>query len=70
MNVYLNYFKDHMHTEGDNPPIGIILCADKDDSLVKYATGGMDQQLFVSQYLIKLPTEEALKALIQRQTNI
>ena len=70
MNVYLNYFKDHMHTEGDNPPIGIILCADKDDSLVKYATGGMDQQLFVSQYLIKLPTEEALKALIQRQTNL
>jgi len=70
MNVYLNYYKDQMYTEGDNPPIGIILCADKDDSLVQYATGGMDQQLFVSQYLVKLPSEEALKALIQRQSNI
>lgn len=70
MNVYLNYFKDQMMAEGDNPPIGIILCADQNDALVKYATGGMDQKLFVSQYLVKLPTEEELKTLIQPQNNI
>lgn len=63
MNVYLNYFKENEMTSGDNPPIGIILCADKNNSLVKYATGG----LFVSKYLIELPSQEKLEVFIKQE---
>lgn len=53
--------------EGDNPPVGIILCAGKNENLVKYATTGLAQQLFVSKYLIQLPNEEELKAIIEAE---
>lgn len=65
MNVYLNYYADNEMREGDNPPIGIILCADKDQQLVKYATAGMSQQVMVSKYLVNLPTEDELRKIIQ-----
>ena len=64
MNVYLNYYREHEMSEGDNPPVGIILCAQKNDALVRYATGGLSQQVFVSKYQLNLPTEEALRRLI------
>ena len=67
MNVYLNYYQENEMSEGDNPPIGIILCASKDNQLVKYATTGMAQQLFVSQYLIHLPSEAELAQFIQQE---
>ncbi|WP_243650967.1 PDDEXK nuclease domain-containing protein [Hymenobacter gummosus] len=41
MNVYLNYYREHEMSEGDNPPVGIILCAQKNDTLVRYATAGL-----------------------------
>ena len=50
MNLYLNYFKSEENTEGDNPPIGIVLSADKNDILVEYATGGISNNIFVSKY--------------------
>jgi predicted nuclease of restriction endonuclease-like (RecB) superfamily len=65
MTVFLNYFREHETAENDNPPIGIILCADKGQSLVKYATTGIDNQLFVSKYKIELPTEKELKQFIE-----
>ena len=65
MNFYLNYFAENETTEGDNPPIGIILCTNKSETVVKYATTNIDQDLFVSKYLIELPKEEDLKALIE-----
>lgn len=65
MNVYLNYFKENEMTENDNPPIGIILCSQKDNALVHYATGGLSQEIFVSKYKLQLPTEEELKRLIE-----
>lgn len=65
MNVYLNYFKENEMTENDNPPIGIILCSQKDNALVHYATGGLSQEIFVSKYKLQLPTEEELKKLIE-----
>ena len=58
MNVYLNYYREHEMSEGDNPPVGIIFCAQKNDALVRYATGGLSQQVFVSKYQLNLPTEE------------
>jgi predicted nuclease of restriction endonuclease-like (RecB) superfamily len=69
MNVYLNYYKENEMTEGDNPPIGIILCGDKNDTLVKYATAGMDDQLFVSKYLLKLPEKKVLENFMKRELN-
>ena len=65
MNVYLNYFKENEMSENDNPPIGIILCSQKDNALVHYATGGLSQEIFVSKYKLQLPTEEELKNLIE-----
>jgi predicted nuclease of restriction endonuclease-like (RecB) superfamily len=68
MNVYLNYYKANEMMEGDNPPVGIILCADKDETLVEYATGGMSNELFVSTYLAQLPNREQLLDFIRRET--
>lgn len=65
MNVYLNYYKENEMTANDNPPIGIILCSQKDNALVHYATGGLSQEIFVSKYMLQLPTEEELKNLIE-----
>jgi predicted nuclease of restriction endonuclease-like (RecB) superfamily len=67
MTMYLNYFTDNEMTEGDNPPVGIILCAQKNESLVKYATGNLPQQVFVSKYLLNLPNEEELTNFIKRE---
>jgi hypothetical protein len=71
MNVYLNYYRKNEMSEGDNPPVGIILCGDKDDTLVEYATsGGMDDHLFVSKYLVKLPEKKVFENFIKRELDI
>ncbi len=64
MNMYLGYFANEENTEGDNPPIGIILSKDKDELLVEYATYGMNSQLFVSQYQLYLPDKNDLITII------
>jgi predicted nuclease of restriction endonuclease-like (RecB) superfamily len=64
LNTYLNYFKDEICEENDNEPVGILLVADKDHALVKYATAGMDKNLFVQQYLVQLPSKEQLEKYI------
>ncbi len=69
MNVYLNYYKDNELTKGDNDPIGIILCSGKNEALVKYATMGLPQQVFVSKYLISLPSEKELQTIIEIERN-
>jgi predicted nuclease of restriction endonuclease-like (RecB) superfamily len=68
MNFYLNYWKDNMLAPGDQPPVGLILCTDKKQTRVDYATAGLDPQLFVSRYLVALPKPEELQALIERDT--
>lgn len=65
MNVYLNYYKENETNEGDNPPIGIILCASKNENLVRYATAGLSQQVFVNKYMINLPNEDELRKIIE-----
>jgi len=67
MNVYLNYYKENEMQKGDNLPIGIILCASKNENLVKYATAGLPQQVFVSKYLVNMPKEEELKKIIYEE---
>jgi len=61
MNMYLNYFKAEENTEGDSPPIGIVLGADKDDILVEYAIGGISNNIFVSKYQLYLPDRKVLE---------
>jgi predicted nuclease of restriction endonuclease-like (RecB) superfamily len=69
MNVYLNYYKENESNEGDNPPIGIILCASKNENLVKYATAGLPQQVFVNKYMLNLPHEIELQKIIEEEQN-
>jgi predicted nuclease of restriction endonuclease-like (RecB) superfamily len=61
MNLYLNYFKEEENTEGDREPIGIIIAADKHEYLVKYATGGLSNKIFVSKYQLYLPDKKLLE---------
>jgi predicted nuclease of restriction endonuclease-like (RecB) superfamily len=67
LNTYLNYFKEELSAPADNPPAGILLVAQKNHALVKYATAGMDQNLFVQQYLVKLPGKEQLERYIETE---
>lgn len=65
VNFYLNYWKDQMMADGDQPPVGLLLCTDRDQTKVEYATDGLDHQLFVSRYLVSLPKPEELERLIE-----
>ena len=61
MQMYVNYYTRELMNEGDNPPIGIVLCADKSDAIVKYTLPEGNRQIFASKYFTYLPTEEELK---------
>jgi hypothetical protein len=52
--------------EGDKPPIGILLCTEKDHPLVEYALGGLDNQLFVSEYSLQLPSKKEIGKFLER----
>lgn len=69
MNMYLGYFENEENTEGDNPPIGIVLAKEKDDLLVQYAMHNISSQLFVNKYQLYLPDKEELRQLIESQLN-
>ena len=60
MNAYLNYYKTEVNESGDNSPIGIILCASKDEIEAEYALGGLSNQVFASTYVLYLPNKELL----------
>lgn len=60
LNTYLNYYKTEVNDENDNPPIGIILCAEKDEITAEYILGGFDNHLFASKYVTILPNKEKL----------
>jgi len=62
VNFYLNYFKENEKTEDENDPIGLILCAKKDDIFAKYVLGGLSNKVFASKYKLALPSERELKA--------
>lgn len=65
MQMYVNYYTRELMNEGDTPPIGIILCADKGDSVVRYTLPEDNRQIFASKYFTYLPTEEELKRELQ-----
>lgn len=70
MNFYLNYLRENVSLDDENPPVGLILCADKDVEEVHYATGGLDQQVFVSRYLTRLPTEGQLRSWLAEEREV
>lgn len=60
LNTYLNYYKTEINDENDNPPIGIILCAEKDEITAEYILGGFDNTVFASKYTTILPNKQQL----------
>ena len=67
LNTYVSWYSKHMMTGGDNPPVGILLCTQKDHALVEYALAGMDNHLFVSKYQLELPKKEEMQRFIEKQ---
>jgi predicted nuclease of restriction endonuclease-like (RecB) superfamily len=67
LNSYVNWYTRHEMTEGDNPPVGILLCTLKNHALIEYALAGMDSQLFVSRYQLELPNKEQMRRFIEEQ---
>mgnify|MGYP004471702423 FL=1 len=67
LNAYVGYYKKKEMAEGDNPPVGILLCTDKGSEMVEYALSGMDNQLFVSTYMLHLPDKKKLQEFILKE---
>ena len=67
LNAYVGYYKKNEMAEGDNPPIGILLCTQKGPQMVEYALSGMDNQLFVSTYMLQLPDKKQLRDFLIKQ---
>jgi len=67
LNTYVNWYLRNEMSEGDNPPIGILLCTEKNNALVEYALAGMDNSLFVSKYQLELPKREEIKKFLEGQ---
>jgi predicted nuclease of restriction endonuclease-like (RecB) superfamily len=67
MDMYVRMYEDLYKIEGDNPTIGIILCSEKTEAVVKYSVLSESQQLFASKYLLYLPSEAELKAELERE---
>ncbi len=70
MQMYVHYFQEEMMNEGDNPPIGIVLCAAKSDSIVKYTLPKGKKQIFASKYMLYLPSEEELLLELKKEYDI
>ena len=67
LNAYLNYYRQEVTETDDNPPVGLLLVAEKNHALVEYATAGMDENLFVKKYLLELPEPERIKQFIEEE---
>ena len=67
LNAYVSYFKENEMNLGDNPPVGILLCTRKGDKMVEYALAGMDNDLFVSTYMLSLPDKKALQEFLLKE---
>lgn len=67
LNAYVSYYKENEMHEGDNPPVGILLCTKKGEKMVEYAIAGMSNQLFVSTYMLQLPDKTSLENFLLEQ---
>lgn len=69
LKTYINYYKKHILLPGDNPPVAILLVTENDKALVEYAVADSDMQLFVSKYVLELPSTQQLEAFIRKELN-
>ena len=67
LNTYVNYYKKNEMHSGDNPPVGLLLCTEKNEALAEYALGGMDNKLFISKYKLKLPSKAEIKKFLEKK---
>jgi len=67
LNTYVSWYRKNMMAEGDNPPVGILLCTQKNHALVEYAIAGMDNKLFVSKYQLELPKKEEVQRFLEEK---
>ncbi len=67
LNAYVSYYRENEMNSGDNLPIGILLCTHKGKKMVEYAIAGMDNKLFVSQYMLQLPDKKELERFILKE---
>lgn len=70
MHLYLNYAREQWMRSGENPPVGLILCAQKDESVVRYALEGLPNKVLAAEYRMTLPDEELLAAELDRTRKI
>jgi hypothetical protein len=70
MDMYVRMFDDLERCEGDNPTVGIILCSEKDKTIVKYSVLNENKQIFASKYMMYLPTEEELVRELEREKRL
>jgi hypothetical protein len=66
MHLYLNYAREHWTLAGENPPVGLILCAEKDSAVAKYALEGLPNKVLAAEYRLALPKERALVEEIEK----
>lgn len=67
LNAYVSYFRENEMNPGDNPPVGILLCTRKGEKMVEYALAGMDNNLFVSTYMLSLPDKKTLQDFLLKE---
>jgi predicted nuclease of restriction endonuclease-like (RecB) superfamily len=66
MHLYLNYAREHWMVAGENPPVGLILCAEKDHAVAKYALEGLPNKVMAAEYRTRLPAEAALVEAVEK----
>ena len=70
MQFYVNYYDKEIISPDDNPTIGLVLCTEKNDTMVKYTLGEANKQIFASKYQIHLPSEKELEIELKKRTSL
>ncbi len=70
MHLYLNYAREHWTHEHENPPVGLILCSQRDEAVAHYALEGLPNKVLASQYKMALPDEQVLVDELKRTQNM
>jgi len=70
MHLYLNYAREHWTRTDENPPVGLILCAEKDEAVAKYALDGLPNKILAAEYRTKLPNEALLAAEVEKTAQL
>jgi YhcG PDDEXK nuclease domain len=70
MHLYLNYAREHWTHPGENPPVGLILCASKDEAVARYALDGLPNPVLAAEYRLTLPNEQVLVAELTRTRHL